>query len=107
MADLPATECEFVRLLPDGTVVVRAGGEEWSIQIDGIEVPQPLSAEYLQIFDRIAAQGRRMRCTISGELGGGRHLARLSGYGWQDKSGDVWLDVGTLLVEEGAARLGR
>ena len=107
MAGQPATECEFVRLLPDGTVVVRAGGEEWSIQIDGIEVPQPLSAEYLQIFDRIAAQGGPMRYTISAELGGGRHLARLSGYGWQDKSGDVWLDVGTLLVEEGAARLGR
>jgi hypothetical protein len=104
MADQIEIECEFVQVLPDGAVAVRAGGEEWSIQIEGIEVPQPLLTEYLQIFDRIARAGRPLRCTISDELEGGRRLARLSCYGWHDKSGDVWLDLGTVLVEEGVAR---
>jgi hypothetical protein len=103
MVDPTATACEFARLLPDGAVVVRARGEEWTIQLEGIEVPRPLPAGYLQIFDRIARLGRPLRCLILGELEGGRRLGRLSYYGWQDKSGDVWLDLATLLVEDGVA----
>jgi hypothetical protein len=103
MADQTATECEFARLLPDGAVVVGARGEEWTVQIEGIEVPRPLPAGYVRIFDRIARLGRPLRCTILGELECGRRLAKLSYYGWQDKSGDVWLDLATVLVEEGVA----
>src|SRR4051794_29101613 len=104
MIDSAAWECEFVGLLPDGAVVVRAGGEEWSIQLHGIEVPQPPPAEYFRIFDRIARSGRAMRCTTLGDADSGRRSARVSCYGWQDKSGDVWLDLATVLIEEGVAR---
>jgi hypothetical protein len=104
MTDRAATECEFVRLLPDGAVVLTAGGEEWSIQLHGIEVPQPPPAEYFRIFDRIARSGRPMRCTPVGGVDPGQRRAQVSCYGWQDKSGDVWLDLATVLVEEGVAR---
>jgi hypothetical protein len=97
------TECEFVQVLPDGAVVVRVGAEEWPIQLQGIAVPQPPPPGYFQIFDRIARSNRSMRCTIMGAIEHGRRPARLSCYGWQDKSGDVWLDVATLLIEEGVA----
>jgi hypothetical protein len=103
MTDQVTTNCTFVRLLPDGTVVVRAEGEEWSIQIHGIVVPQPPPAEYFEIFDRIARAGRPMRCSLMTESGD-RRLAKLFCFGWQDKSGDVWLDMATVLIEEGVAR---
>ena len=103
MSDPVTTECEFARLLPDGAVVARAEGEEWSIQIYGITVPRPLPAEYVRIFDRIARLGRPLRCTTVKELEGGRRLAKLSAYGWQDKAGDVWLDLAEVLVGEGVA----
>jgi len=39
-----------------------------------------------------------------GDADRGQRSARVSCYGWQDKSGDVWLDLATVLIEEGVAR---
>lgn len=100
------TECRFVRLLPDGTPVVRIGDEEREIQIDGIQVPQPPPPLYIEIFTgRVAQTAKPLRCVVRSEPGSGRLRARLMCFGWKDKSGDVWLDLATVLLQEGVVNV--
>jgi len=43
-------ECELVRVLPGGTLVVRSQGLDREIQIEGIEVREPPPPLYFRIY---------------------------------------------------------
>jgi hypothetical protein len=98
-------ECELVRVLSDGTPVVRCQGVEQPVEIEGIEVSQPPPPLYFEIFEqRLAHLRKPLRCTFQTDALAGRARVRMEYFAWHDKSGDVWRDVGELLVEQGVAR---
>ena len=99
-------ECRFVRLLPDGTAVVRLGDAEHEIEMEGIRVPQPPSPIYVEIFtERIPLLVKPLRCLVNTELPNGRIRGKLMCFAWNDKSGDVWLDLATVLLDEGVVHV--
>lgn len=99
-------DCQFVRLLPDGTPVVRMRGVEREVEIEGIEVPQPPPPLYVELLnERLPRLGKPLRCSVRTELSTGRIRARLLYFGWPDKSGDVWLDLALALLDEGVVRV--
>jgi endonuclease YncB( thermonuclease family) len=99
-------ECQFERLLPDGTPVVRMGGEEVVVELRGLEILQPQGSQYREIFEkRLPSTKRPLRCEIASMPQKGRICGRLFYFGWQDKSGDVWKDVAQILLEQGLAKV--
>ena len=99
MSEVPEyEECELVRVLSSGTPVIRSQGVEKEIQIYGIEVSDPPPPLYFAIFERLARQGKPLRCSFQPERGAGRVRARVQYYAWHDKSGPVWADLATLLA---------
>ena len=99
-------ECELVRVLPDGTPVLRIGGVEREARVEGVELVQPPPPLYFEMLEkRLPRIGRPLRCVVRGETTGGRVLVRLFYFGWQDKSGDVWVDLAQTLIDEGLARV--
>jgi hypothetical protein len=99
-------ECWFVRLLPDGSPVVKLRGAEQSVQIHGIEIPQPPPELYVELMtQRLPRLGRPLRCVIRSIGPAGQVSAKLFYYGWQDKSGDVWQDLALALLDQGLARV--
>jgi hypothetical protein len=94
-------ECRLVRVLEDGTPVLFFDGEEHEVAIDGVRVTDPRSAEYVALLERL--RGRPLLCQPHGRTATGRLLIRVRYFAWQDKSGDVWLDLAETLVREGIA----
>jgi hypothetical protein len=102
----PFEECQFARLLADGTPVVRLHGVEREVEIDGINVPQPPPPLYVELFERgLLRLGKPLRCIIRDRLSTGRIRAKFFYFGWHDKSGDVWLDLALALLDEGVVRV--
>lgn len=100
-----AEECEFEHLLADGTPVVRLRGDLHEIAIHGVEIPQPPPQAYVELMTRrLPRLGKPLRCIVNSVDPTGRTDATVLCYGWQDKSGDVWLDLAVVLLEEGLAR---
>ena len=86
--------CQFVRLLPDGTPVMLIDGVEREVEIWGVEIPQPPPQSYVELFnERLLRSNRPLRCIVRAELPGGRVRVTVLYFGWQDKSGDVWVDL--------------
>ena len=79
-------------------------GEERLIKLEGVELIGPPSPAYFELFARIAKIGKPLRCRFAPKTGNGPNRASLLFYGWQDKSGDVWLDLASTLVDQGFAR---
>ena len=99
-------DCWFVRMLPDGRPVVRLQGVERAVEIDGIEIPQPPADLYLEIFDqRLPRLRKPLRCVIRAVSPEGSIRAKLFCYGWHDKSGDVWVDLAHILLDDGLVRV--
>lgn len=98
--------CQFVGLLPDGTPIVRMHGIDQEVEIEGIEIPQLPPPRYIEFMnDRLTRIGKPLHCVVLGLLPGGRVRSKLFYFGWQDKSGDVWLDLALTLIDEGAVRV--
>jgi len=99
-------ECSFVRLLPDGSPVVSLRGRETVVDLYGIEIVHPTGDLYREIFlVRIPQARKPLRCKVHAVLPGGNIRTQLFCFGWQDKSGDVWLDLAVVLLREGLARV--
>lgn len=99
-------ECSFVRLLPNGGLVVRIRGVEQSVEIHGIDIPDPPPALYVEMMvQRIPQLGKPLKCIVHSVHPVGRIHARILCFGWHDKSGDVWVDVASVLLKEGLARV--
>jgi hypothetical protein len=97
-------ECQFVGVRPDGALVVKSGGIEQELELAGIRLSEPISVGYFALLDRLSALSKPMRCDVIGRTAAGRARATVHYFAWQDKSGDVWLDLATTLVEQGLAR---
>jgi hypothetical protein len=98
--------CQFVRLLADGTPILRMHDVDQGVEIEGIEIPQPPPALYMEIMnDRLFRLDKSLRCIVRGQLSDGKLRVKLFYLGWHDKSGDVWLDLALTLIDEGVVRV--
>ena len=71
--DAAAETCEIVRVLTDGTLVVRWQGIERKIVIDGIALDQPPPPLYFEILERRLPRLRKpLRCVAHSVTAGGR-----------------------------------
>jgi hypothetical protein len=101
-------ECWLVRVLPDGNIVVRRGAVEQTLKIYGIDVPQPVPDVYVAMLTRgLPNSHKPLRFTARSTEPSGEIAATLFFFASQDKSGDVWLDVATALLRQGAARVAK
>lgn len=95
-------ECRILRLLDDGSMVIGLQMGEQTIKLYGVKIAQPLPALYINLItQRIPRAGEPMRCFVRSVDSAGQVYAQLLSYGWQDKSGDVWIDLANILLEEG------
>ncbi len=97
-------ECRPLNVRPDGALVVILGGIEQELEIAGIELPESPSAAFFEFLGRLAGLHKPMRCRVVGHTSTRRVSAEIRYFGWQDKSGDVWLDLTATLIEQGFAR---
>lgn len=111
MIDQPPTanieewqECRPLNVRPDGALVVILGGSERELEIAGIELPESPSEAFFEFFVRLSGLRKPMRCRVVGHTSTCRIRAEIRYFGWQDKSGDVWLDLAATLIEQGLAR---
>lgn len=101
-----AQECALIRVLPDGSLLLQIGDKEQEVQVYGIEIHKPPPQEYFDWFDQRLRRIRRpLRCLVRGFSEADKVTAQLFYFGWQDKSGDVWLDLAPVLLREGFARV--
>jgi hypothetical protein len=98
-------ECQFVRLEPDGALVVKIAGTERRAEVFGIVVQDPPPALYVDIVGkRIHSRKMPLRYVVRSTRDG--HLrAQFLYFAWQDKSGDVWEDLAITLLDQGVARV--
>jgi hypothetical protein len=96
-------EATLLDVLPDGTFRVQVGEEERIVRLEGLAAPQPLPPDFIALVQRCAASGRPWRLVLTSDDRAVPTGCRVQCYGWQDKSGDVWLDLGALLIERGLA----
>jgi hypothetical protein len=101
-------ECPFVKLRPDGRPVVKLRGKEFTVNLEGVEIQQPPAQEYVEYMARVPKLWEPTRCVVRALSLGRREMrGEILVFGWQDKSGDVWLDLGEVLLERGFARARR
>lgn len=111
MIDQPPTaiieewqECRSLNLHPDGVLVVVLSGSERVLEIVGIKLPASPPPAFFEFLGRLPGLRKPMRCHVVDYTSVGSVRATVHYFGWQDKSGDVWLDLGTTLIEQGFAR---
>jgi hypothetical protein len=98
-------ECQFVRLDPDGALVVRIAGMERRAEVFGVVVQNPPPALYVDIVgQRIHSRKMPLRCVVRSTRDG-QLRAQFLYFAWQDKSGDVWEDLAITLLDQGVVRV--
>ena len=99
-------ECSFDKILADGRIVIKLGTLEQKVKLYGIEIPLPVSQSCVDYLTRLVAGLRRpLRCIQISSVTSGETHVKLYRFGWQDKSGDVWMDLCVDLIDEGLARV--
>lgn len=99
-------QCSLVRLLPDGSLVVKLRDKEQSAKIYGIEICQPITSLYIDMMTRrLPRLAKPMQCVVHGDNSNGQSYLQLFYYAGQDKSGDVWVDLALSLLDEGVAQV--
>lgn len=96
-------DATLLEVLPDGTFRLQTEGEERVVRLDGMAPKQPLPAEYLAIAQRFASSDRPWRLIMRAGDRSAPTRGQVQCFGWQDKSGDVWVDLRAVLVERGLA----
>ena len=97
-------ECQPLSVAPDGALVVNLGGLKQELELTGIELIRPSPAAYFELVSRLHSLPKAMRCRVVGRTQTDRVRAEVLYFAWQDKSGDVWINLATTLVEQGLAR---
>jgi hypothetical protein len=97
-------DCRLTGVRADGALVVSADGIEREVELAGIRLSQPIPSSYFEFLSRFSALPQPMHCDVVGHTASGRALATVHYFAWQDKSGDVWLDLATTLVEQRLAQ---
>jgi hypothetical protein len=103
---LPGDEdAKLVRVLADGVLVLLLDGKKCEADLFGARLPQPPPERYFELLqERLARLRQPLRCARKGKSKGGRLQVSLWFYGWQDKSGDVWIELVPFLAEQGLLR---
>jgi hypothetical protein len=96
-------ECQPLNVRPDGVLVVILSGSKLELEIAGIELPKTPPAAFFEFLGRLHGVRKPIRCRVVGHTSAGR-VREIRYFGWQDKSGDIWLDLATTLIEQGFAR---
>jgi hypothetical protein len=96
--------CRPLQARPDGALIVTLRGREQAVMPAGVELTQPPSSAYFEFVERLSKMGEPMRCRVGGRFSEGVVHTEIVYFGWQDKSGAVWLDLAAALVEHGFAR---
>jgi hypothetical protein len=88
-------DCRFIRVAPDGSVVLELRGAELDAVIEGLPAREEVPDEHLDALSRLA--GRPLKVVETGRTRAGRARVRLRYLAWHDKSGEVWRDVADVL----------
>src|SRR5437667_2808807 len=106
---LPGDEdARLVRVLVDGTLVLLLGGEEREAELFGGVLPQPPPAGYFELLqERLPRLRQPLRCLRRATSKRGRLQVSLWCRGWQDKSGDVWIELAPFLADLGLFDTGK
>lgn len=97
-------ECRPLSVRSDGVLVVTLSGSEREMEIADIELPKLPSAAFLEFLGRLSRLSKPLRCRVVGHTSTGRVRAKILYFGWQDKSGVVYLDLAQTLIKQGLAR---
>ena len=98
--------CDLLGLAADDLPIIRLHGQEFAVDLQGIDIIQSSSTLYRQVFEhRLRRIRRPLLCRVVARLSPSKIRAQLFYFAWQDKSGDVWLDVAQILLEEGLAKV--
>ena len=101
-----ARECSVIRVLLDGSLLLKLDDKEQAVYLHGIEIPKPPPQEYFDWFaQRLPRIRGPLRCVFRGSTETGQMKAQLFYFAWQDKSGDVWLDLALALLSQGLAKV--
>jgi endonuclease YncB( thermonuclease family) len=87
--------CRIERVLADGRIELRLAGRTAAARLVGVDVLADARANVLEVIGRTR---RPPRCELRA-----RDELVVDVFGWQDKSGDVWEDLATVLVDMGLA----
>lgn len=95
-------DAKLVRVLADGALVLLLGGKKHDAELFGAFVRQPPPDRYFELLqERLPHLRHPLRCSRKGKSRAGRLQVRLWFYGWQDKSGDVWIELAPFLADQG------
>jgi hypothetical protein len=95
----PVAGCVITRVLDDGSLDLLVDGRAIVARLEGVAIRPGAGADVMAVLGRVH---RPPRCDVRlGDAGPARVVVEI--YGWQDKSGDVWLDLGDELVKVGLA----
>jgi hypothetical protein len=100
-------DCQIADVLDDGRVVVRIAGEDRTTTLNGVVVPSEVRQAVIDMLQRLdAAMRPPLRCVVDPPADeSSLPRVRISYLAWRDKSGDVWEDLATSLLDRGLARV--
>lgn len=101
-----ATPCRVVAVEDRGSLCIRTGDGRETVKLYGVELAEPLSTVCRAILTtRLADLPEAPRCRLRPFPGphGQERRAQIFVLAWKDKSGDVWMELSHLLLEQGCA----
>jgi hypothetical protein len=97
-------DCKILKILADGSLLTSLNGSVDTTFIFGLALPKPLPANYQELITWVFQKSRKpCYCIVKSMPKNGKALIQVFYFGWQDKSGDVWIDLANTLLEEGVA----
>jgi len=94
------TSCRFVEVAASGALVLQIGAERVRSTLRGARIdPSKAAQAHAFLSERFA--GIRLRCMQ--RAAGPPATMDVEFFAWQDKSGDVWENLGAVLIDEGLA----
>lgn len=100
-------ECTIRRVYDDGSfdLTWSDSGETVRAVLHGVRPIEPLPSLYREMLTTRVIATRRAPIAERRGAVGEHEIVRLLVFGWQDKSGDVWQDIGPVLLRDGLVTL--
>jgi hypothetical protein len=98
-------ECELLKLLPDGSIVIKLNDLEKTVKIFGVELNDSIQPMYTQIITYLFKPIKPCKYIIKSKKTGDELFVKIIYFGWQDKSGDVWIDLAETLLSKGLVKV--
>lgn len=100
MDRLAETPCRFLEVEASGALVLQIGAERVRTTLRGARI-DPSKAAPAHAFLSERFRSIRLRCMQRAP--GSPASMDVEFFAWQDKSGDVWENLGAVLIDEGLA----